>query len=146
MIFFNFTRSDFSPGQLHNAGRSALEKAIEVQKKTEYLVQQIQRLEKELTKDLVNADEILEEIQKTRTTLQSQRAELVHQKAALGVQDLRRLQSAAMVQYFSTRLNARAVKERLRHRLIQRRFTIEDLERKRRNNASGKCAVIQLKH
>jgi hypothetical protein len=67
---------------------------------------------------------------------------LRRKKSLLGVHeqaDLRKLQNDA---FLSLRMNALALKQRLRDRLRQRKFEIEKLERSYRRSANGKWYLL----
>jgi hypothetical protein len=61
-------------------------------------------------------------------------------KCSLGVSDLTNLQGLRNNAYLRIRMNARAVKMRLRDRLRCRKFEIEKLERSYRRTVNGMCS------
>ena len=64
-------------------------------------------------------------------------------RGALGVNDEVNLLALRSSAYLRARLNARALKQRLRTRLRQRKFEIEKLERSYRKTVNGKSTLMK---
>jgi len=64
-------------------------------------------------------------------------AAIHRKKAALNVDGRLSLQNLRESKYLELRMNARALKSRIRSRLQQRKFELERLERAYRHNSSG---------
>lgn len=62
---------------------------------------------------------------------------LRRKKAALGVESLTLLQELSGSEYLRLRMNARALKQRTRDRLRQRKFELERLEKAYRHTVNG---------
>lgn len=67
---------------------------------------------------------------------------LSRKKSALGVEARTLLADIASSDYLRLRMNARALKQRIRDRLRQRKFELEKLERAYRATANGACVNI----
>lgn len=69
--------------------------------------------------------------------------QLRRKELALGIGELAELKKMTKSKYFELRMNARALKSRLRDRLRARKFERDGVERSsRRQQASGKCSVL----
>ena len=62
---------------------------------------------------------------------------LRRRRAALGIEEMSSLEKMKKDVYLTVRLNARAVKTRIRDRLRQRKFELERLERSYRTTVNG---------
>ena len=107
---------------------------IELQKKA------ITKLETTLAQTMLfEIAELSEQLRDGRNHLAQLEQGLARKKRALGVgeqADLRKLQQNA---FLRLRMNALALKHRLRDRLRQRKFEIEKLERSHRHSVNGMC-------
>jgi hypothetical protein len=111
---------------------------------------QILKLETQLASgESFDFSELSLQLDDARKHLASLEQGMRRKRAALGVDDqvdLRRLQQDA---FLRIRMNALALKERIRDRLRQRKFEIEKLERNYRHSTNGMyvsiLAEIQLK-
>ena len=129
-------------GRSKNKGRQAvqailvLENALELHKKT------VTKLEMTLAEnDLHDIIALSEELQDARSHQSRLEQGLRWKKLVLGVSeqaDLRKLQNDA---FLRLRMNALALKQRLRDRLRQRKFEIERLERSYRRSANGELCL-----
>ncbi|KAG1738078.1 uncharacterized protein EDB91DRAFT_1237789 [Suillus paluster] len=69
-----------------------------------------------------------------------------HRRAALGVEDKAELEKMKRDVYLTARLNARAVKSRIRDRLHQRKFELERLERSYRASINTEKLHVNTQH
>jgi hypothetical protein len=115
-----------------------LENALELHKKA--VIKLEATLAEDDPEDVVSLSEQLEDAQRHQLRLEQG---LHRKKTMLGVSeqaDLQRLQNDA---FLRLRMNALALKQRLRDRLRQRKFEIEKLERSYRRSANGKsCSHV----
>jgi hypothetical protein len=114
----------------------ALESTLGLQKKT------ITKLEATLALgDLDDITELSEQLQDAREHYQNLETGLRRKRAQLGVteqEDLTRLRNDA---FLRLRMNALALKQRVRDRLRHRKFEIERLERSYRHSVNGKSEL-----
>jgi vacuolar-type H+-ATPase subunit E/Vma4 len=84
-------------------------------------------------------DEARVKASRIRTTLQ-------RKQEALGVDAQLDLQQLTNNAFLRLRMNARALKQRIRDRLRQRKFELERLERAYRVSTNGKYMVYRVQH
>ena len=89
--------------------------------------------------DLVAAHEALENARAHLQRLERTRA---HKFTQLGVDESAALVTLKSNKYLTARMNALALKQRLRDRLRQRKFEMERLERSYRNTMNGVCGYL----
>ncbi|KAJ3968612.1 hypothetical protein EV361DRAFT_972720 [Lentinula raphanica] len=114
------------------AGRKAIETALRLKKACETLVDWILKLEEIISDldaedyDIADAEAQLPALQKR---LSDSRLALLHEEQKLGVEDKASYQHLARSPFINLRMNARAIKMRLRSRLTARKFERDWLER-----------------
>ncbi|KAJ3817212.1 hypothetical protein F5880DRAFT_1618497 [Lentinula raphanica] len=120
------------PCQSRQAGRKAIETALRLKKACETLVDWILKLEEIISDldaedyDIADAEAQLPALQKR---LSDSRLALLHEEQKLGVEDKASYQHLARSPFINLRMNARAIKMRLRSRLTARKFERDWLER-----------------
>jgi hypothetical protein len=72
-----------------------------------------------------------------RRKLETARLRLRQQELALGLDERETLATLLQSEYFTVRMNARALKIRIRERLRQRKLELDTVERAQRNPANG---------
>jgi hypothetical protein len=106
---------------------------------------EIKKLEITLARsDSVDVSVLSQQLDDARTHLASLEQGLRRKRGLLGVDeqlDLKRLQEN---NFLRMRMNALALKERIRDRLRQRKFEIEKLERNYRHSTNGMCIQIVM--
>jgi hypothetical protein len=110
----------------------ALEKTLEAQDAS------IRELEMQLHSGRVpNIVEFDMQLMDARTRRARTADILRRRRAALGIEEMSSLEKMKKDVYLTVRLNARAVKTRIRDRLRQRKFELERLERSYRTTVNG---------
>jgi hypothetical protein len=110
----------------------ALEKTLEAQDAS------IRELEMQLHSSRVpNIVEFNMQLMDARTRRARTADILRRRRAALGIEEMSSLEKMKKDVYLTVRLNARAVKTRIRDRLRQRKFELERLERSYRTTVNG---------
>ncbi|KAJ3747980.1 hypothetical protein DFH05DRAFT_1393313 [Lentinula detonsa] len=123
------------PRQSQTAGKKAVEEAMRLQKVRDSLVARISKFEDIICDvdadgvDYIDAEEHLPILQKQLDTCQNK---LSRAKRALGVEDRASFQHLTKSKYINYRMNARALKMRLRTRLRARKFERNRIERSAR--------------
>jgi hypothetical protein len=108
-----------------------------------YQRKQILKLETQLASgESFDFSELSLQLDDARGHLASLEQGMRRKKAALGVDDQVDLQQLQQDAFLRIRMNALALKERIRDRLRQRKFEIEKLERNYRHNTNGMCYII----
>jgi hypothetical protein len=125
-------------GRSKNKGRQAVQAILLLNDAVEHQRKAVMKLEGRLAADtLDDVGGLSEQLQDARRHLVSLEQGLHRKKTMLGVNeqaDLHRLHNDA---FLRLRMNALALKQRLRDRLRQRKFEIERLERSYSHNANS---------
>ncbi|KAJ3717495.1 hypothetical protein C8R42DRAFT_587027 [Lentinula raphanica] len=120
------------PRQSKEAGRKAVENALRLKKTSEMLVARISKLD-DILSDLQAEDYEVVEAETQLPVLQKKlsetRSALVREERKLGVEDKATYRHLARSPFINLRMNARAIKIRLRSRLAARKFERDRLER-----------------
>jgi hypothetical protein len=126
-------------GRSKNKGKQAieailaLEEGLELQKKT------ISKLETLLvTSDLTDTPNLVQQLQDARQHSSKMETGLRHKKASLGISEQADLVKLKQNSFLRLRMNALALKQRVRDRLRQRKFEIEKFERSYRHGTNRK--------
>jgi flagellar motility protein MotE (MotC chaperone) len=124
-----------STGRSNRAGKQEVE-AILILEESLKEYQQSTRL---LEDQLVGAydGEISIELSETRTRCTTLADSIRRRKAALGIDQRAALRELKNSAFLRVRMNARAIKTRIRDRLRQRKFELERLERSYRHAVNG---------
>ncbi|KII82995.1 hypothetical protein PLICRDRAFT_119974 [Plicaturopsis crispa FD-325 SS-3] len=130
-----------APRRSKNRGKIAVDKILAMQKsELEYREAEAaleEQLQGEYDQD-VDANDIAEELTSIRQRRSALSANIRGRIAALGATDRANLQQLATNEYVRVRMNARALKKRIRDRLRQRKFELERLEREYRHTVNEK--------
>jgi hypothetical protein len=105
---------------------------------------QLNVLEARLLSGTDDINVLSEQLKSTRAQIAKVSAVLDRKVAALGVsekEDLRKLVNSA---FLRIRMNARALKQRIRDRLRQRKFELERLERSYRHTVNGTLPIASF--
>jgi hypothetical protein len=101
------------------------------------------KLEMALAKgESFDISEISQQLDEARAHIASLELGLQRKRAALGVDAQQNLKDLQENSFLRTRMNALALKERIRDRLRQRKFEIEKLERNYRHSTNGICLAL----
>jgi hypothetical protein len=109
-----------------------LEESLESQKKT------ISKLEALLTNDLADVGSVVQQLQDTRQHVSKMEQGLHRKRTSLGVSEQADLVKLKESSFLRLRMNALALKQRIRDRLRQRKFEIEKFERTYRHGTNRK--------
>lgn len=121
---------DFFPiGQTQTAGKKAVQELMSAQEKHDQSVPVLQSLQKLQTQDL----ETLEAINDLSSTVSQLKLRYARLRELLQVSEHEPLADIAFDTYYTKRINALAVKARLRMKLQERKFENEKIEREYRN-------------
>ena len=127
-------------GQSKNAGRQEVEALVILENNLKDSQERVRWLEKQLTKDATLVPDIIEldiELKDARGSCARLEASIRRKCAVLGVGQRTALQRIHNNVFLQHRVNARAVKTRIRDRLRQRKFELEPLERSYRQVVNG---------
>lgn len=91
---------------------------------------------------LVDVISLQDTLKRTRAHLYRLQKDRERKFRSLGVDQLTVLATMKKDKYLITRMNALALKERLRDRLRQRKFEMERLERNYRRTMNGMCTTF----
>jgi hypothetical protein len=104
---------------------------------------QVLKLETQLASgESFDFSELSLQLEEARGHLASLEKGMRQKRAALGVDDQVDLQRLQQDAFLRIRMNALALKERVRDRLRQRKFEIEKLERHYRHTTNGMSVII----
>ncbi|EPQ50190.1 hypothetical protein GLOTRDRAFT_50923 [Gloeophyllum trabeum ATCC 11539] len=129
------------PRRAKNKGKDAVANIIRLQARTKVLAERAASLEKIILDDTTSQAELVQaemRLTDVRTKLSREQALLKAKERELGVDGRADLQRLRNSKYLTHRLNALALKKRLRERLRQRKFELERVERAYRNLANDK--------
>lgn len=124
-------------GQSKSAGRNAVEEIIALQTRCDIVLQRIQTLQRSLTNTDDDIDENLNSIKGLESAYRRLTADVIHKKSALGLDDKAKLDSYRDSSFVNHRVNARALKARLRSKLQSRKFELQSTERPYSTNHSA---------
>lgn len=127
-------------GRSKTQGRTTVEAAIQLRKARDILVTRIEHLENIVIDPSSTIDVTLDaevRLTRTRTDLERTVANLRNKEQLLGVNDRAKLERLINNPFIAARMNARALKIRLRERLRSRKFELERLERSFRKQVNG---------
>lgn len=132
-------------GRSKNKGKQAVQAVLALETSLAHQRKEVEKLEMTLAKgDSFDVSELSQQLDDARTHLALLQQGLQRKRGLLGVdeqQDLRKLQGDS---FLRIRMNALALKERIRDRLRQRKFEIEKLERNYRHSTNGMCIQIVM--
>ncbi|KAJ7067771.1 hypothetical protein B0H15DRAFT_793738 [Mycena belliarum] len=123
------------PGQSKTAGQAAVEQVIQARHKTQSLFERVKSLEEILTcndspvEECLYAEMALPDARKAHKNARDRAAQL---ERGLGVDDTTVVQKLKHAEYYTARMNGKALKERLRAKLRDRKFELDPIERSNR--------------
>ena len=126
-------------GQSRNKGQQAIEAILALQKSRDAYKTRISDLERLLCRD-GEAFDIVDtnlELDDVRAKVSQLNETIKHRRAALGIDGRKALSKLKSDQYLTAKMNALAVKRRIRDRLRQRKFELERLERSYRQTVNS---------
>lgn len=102
----------------------------------------IDQLNEDIAQDRGDIFEKVEQLNQSRRHLQQLETSRHRKFDALGIAESNELNSLKNNAFLRTRMNALAIKVRLRDKLRQRKFELERLERSYRRTATGKLFIL----
>lgn len=127
-------------GRSKNKGKLAVSKVIALRKSESELKNAEAALEAQLMGEYdedIDVSDIAEALSDIREKLTRISANIRGRIAALGATERTNLHRLMTNEYVRVRMNARALKQRIRDRLRQRKFELERLEREYRHTVNG---------
>ncbi|KAJ7107142.1 hypothetical protein C8R44DRAFT_834299 [Mycena epipterygia] len=128
-----------APRRSKNQGIAAVEQVLQARQKSDVLFKRVASLEESLQDDDCTPDVRLYaqlHLDGARTAWKKEKEKAARLERELGVDDSTVLKKLAHAPYYSARMNARALKERLRAKLRDRKFELDPIERSFRRTAS----------
>lgn len=127
-------------GQSRDQVLRAIDNVLELEKSLLLLNENILSLESQLMSDFSGSD-VPEELERLRAQHSRFVDSLRRKRAALGVDERAHLALLRQNNFLRIRMNARALKHRIRNRLRQRKFELEMLERAYRQTINGESKL-----
>jgi hypothetical protein len=132
------SQTDSHAGRSKTKGKQAVQAVLELSESIGLQKAAIAKLEITLTQTvLFNMADISGQLRDAREHLARLERGFERKKSALGVGEQANLRNLQRDAFVRLRMNALALKQRLRDRLRQRKFEIEKLERSYRRSANG---------
>ncbi|TFK59700.1 hypothetical protein BDN72DRAFT_780383 [Pluteus cervinus] len=134
------TQTQPLPRRSQNAGRKAVEETLRLRTVRDSLKEKVDTIQRELVKSTGDASAfatITIELQQASNDLQVAERRLQKKQATLGLEDERELRQLIDSKFLQLRINALALKARLRDKLRSRKFELDRVERefrKQRND------------
>jgi hypothetical protein len=130
---------DPSTGRSHDAANQAIDAILALEKRLKEVENRAKDLENELAKPGVNSDilDISIDLSESHSTITRLSNLIRIKRSSLGVSEKSRIRRLKDNEFLRVKLNARAVKTRLRDRLRHRKFELERLERSYRQTMNS---------
>ena len=144
-VFANLYSTDYEgyEGRSKNKGKQAVEAILALEEASEMQRKTITKLEALLvTSDLTDTANLVQQLQDARQHSSNIEEGLRRKKAVLGVGEQANLVKLKQDLFLRLRMNALALKQRIRDRLRQRKFEIEKFERSYRHGTNHKNVLI----
>ncbi|TFY57790.1 hypothetical protein EVJ58_g6817 [Rhodofomes roseus] len=127
-----------APKQSRNRGAKTIEAILALQKSQASYDETIRGLEERLLGDLGQLDpqQLDSDLAEARAKRSRIVAAIMHKRTALGVNERSQLSRLTKNKFLQVRMNARALKQRIRDRLRQRKFELDRFERSYRNTTN----------
>ena len=123
-----------------NAGKLAIEEVIRLRKAVSILETRIKYLEDVLIEgDGADAAMAEGDLETAQAKLSRTQEAVRRKEQALGVQDRKALKHLKQSKFITARMNARALKYRLREKLRNRKFELDRVERTYHRKKTGTC-------
>lgn len=130
-------------GRSKNKGKQAVQAILVLETTLAHQRKQVSKLETQLaSSESFDFSELSLQLDEARGHLASLEKGMRQKRAVLGVDDQVDLQRLQQDAFLRIRMNALALKERVRDRLRQRKFEIEKLERHYRHTTNGMYVII----
>lgn len=133
------------PGRSRTQGQRAVEGILALRKTMELNDENIRALESKLLTDIHEAfdtNDVPQQLANAQASRSRMLEALRRKHEALGVDERESLANATRSEYVRLRMNARALKRRIRDRLRQRKFELERLEYAYRQMVNGGSYVF----
>ncbi|KII84699.1 hypothetical protein PLICRDRAFT_117578 [Plicaturopsis crispa FD-325 SS-3] len=140
-------QTKLAPRRSKNKGKIAVEKILALQKSESELKETATALEAQLLGEYdedVDDGDIAVELSAIRGRIAVLSSNIHSRIRALGANERSNLKRLASNEYVRVRMNARALKKRIRDRLRQRKFELERLERAYRHTVNGKTEIMDV--
>jgi hypothetical protein len=134
-------------GRSKGRGKSAVEEVIRLQKACDVLRDRICKLESILIDPYTESDAFADAelgLERAQAALSESNARLRAKEAGLGIRDRNQVHQLITNPFIEARMNARALKMRLRDKLRFRKFELDRLERSFRKQVNGKVILFSL--
>jgi rRNA maturation endonuclease Nob1 len=136
----------YRQGQTKNQGKSAVEEAIRLRKSRDAAQAHVDELRSRIIDVSSEHWEIATaelELDAALTVLTKARAKVTKKESAMGVTARQQLHHLLKSPFLAKKMNARALKTRVRERLRGRKFELDRLERSYRKQRSGTFTIIE---
>lgn len=140
-----FSEISFWLGRTKNAGKLAVEEALRLRKVLAVLTAKVKHLEDTIVEDdldVVDLEMAVRDLDEAMQKVAKSKEALRRKEAALGVDDRHTLRNLVNSAYIQARMNARALKFRLRAKLRARKFELDRVERTFHLKKAGKPLPI----
>ncbi|KAH8113030.1 hypothetical protein DFH11DRAFT_1511011 [Phellopilus nigrolimitatus] len=117
------------PRQSKSAARNAVEAICSLRSRSDAVRQRIRVLQRNIANEDLNTNETQKAIKELESTYTRLIKELTTKERALGARDKSKLESLINSPFINNRMNARAVKSRLRSKIQNRKFELQCNER-----------------
>ena len=135
-----------SLGQSQKAADHAIERILELRNEVANLKHEVRNLKHEQTatpsEDELRHSILLDEIEATATQIEVTQKRLTSAEKALGVRSCQRLEKLKGNGFLRLRMNVRALKARMRARLVNHKFECRKLERVYRHQVMHTCELF----
>jgi hypothetical protein len=130
-------------GQSKTKGRQAVEYLIELIETLRAYKMVRERLHLDSLAASNNSADVLSELRETLDKIGALQAKINKKRAELGISENLMLTELLASKFLQHRMNARALKQRLRDLLHARKFALESLERAYRHTTNGECLIYK---
>jgi hypothetical protein len=127
-------------GRTRNQGKDAVSEAIRLRKARDLLRKRVQEQENIILDPSVSDYHFCDvelRLAEAKKALSSAESRVHASESALGVKERTKLEKLLGSPFIAARMNARALKLRLRERLCSRKFELDRIERSYRNHVNG---------
>lgn len=132
---------DLSLGQSRNRAAKVVETILALQKTQASCDEELRKLETQLLQGLGDPHDLDMRLEEMRARRACTIATIQRKHAALGLDERAQLSRLAKSKFLQLRMNARALKQRIRDRLRQRKFELDRLERSYRQTVNSECPL-----
>ncbi|KAJ7657014.1 hypothetical protein B0H17DRAFT_1146039 [Mycena rosella] len=128
------------PGRSKTQGQAAVEQVLEARQRAQQLFERVASLEEALADEFCTPEVSLYarmNLDDARTAWKQGKDKAVRLEQQLGIDDTTQLNKVKHSKYYALQMNGRAVKERLRAKLRDRKFELDPIERSFRRTRSS---------